>query len=450
MSQQAKIFATPGGDDPRLEDYPDVMAAGGDWEDVIEEVRRISTERIVLNMGPVHPSTHGVLRLILELDGEQVRETRVDVGFLHTGIEKNMEFRNWTQGTTFVTRMDYVAPFFQEVAYCLGVEKLLGVTEQIPERATLIRVLLMELNRIGSHMIAIGTGGNELGATTMMTIAFRGREEILRIFERITGLRMNHGFVRPGGAPLDMPEGTVEYVRSLMPNVRRDIGELQDLTLANPIFKKRFIGTGYLSMSAMMALGLTGPSLRAGGLETDLRKDDPYCGYENYEFDVPTYDSSDAYNRTLVRFDECYQSFRIIDQVLKSLDETEGAPVMIADKEIAWPSSLSVGPDGQGNSPEHIAKIMGQSMEALIHHFKLVTEGFKVPAGQVYQQVEHPKGILGTHLVSAGGTRPFRAHFRDPSFSNLQSLSMATEGGQLADVVVSLASFDPVAGGVDR
>ena len=450
MSQQAKIFATPGGDDPRLEDYPDVMAAGGDWEDVIEEVRRISTERIVLNMGPVHPSTHGVLRLILELDGEQVRETRVDVGFLHTGIEKNMEFRNWTQGTTFVTRMDYVAPFFQEVAYCLGVEKLLGVTEQIPERATLIRVLLMELNRIGSHMIAIGTGGNELGATTMMTIAFRGREEILRIFERITGLRMNHGFVRPGGVPLDMPEGTVEYVRSLMPNVRRDIGELQDLTLANPIFKKRFIGTGYLSMSAMMALGLTGPSLRAGGLETDLRKDDPYCGYENYEFDVPTYDSSDAYNRTLVRFDECYQSFRIIDQVLKRLDETEGAPVMISDKEIAWPSSLSVGPDGQGNSPEHIAKIMGQSMEALIHHFKLVTEGFKVPAGQVYQQVEHPKGILGTHLVSAGGTRPFRAHFRDPSFSNLQSLSMATEGGQLADVVVSLASFDPVAGGVDR
>ena len=450
MSQQAKIFATPGGDDPRLEDYPDVMAAGGDWEDVIEEVRRISTERIVLNMGPVHPSTHGVLRLILELDGEQVRETRVDVGFLHTGIEKNMEFRNWTQGTTFVTRMDYVAPFFQEVAYCLGVEKLLGVTEQIPERATLIRVLLMELNRIGSHMIAIGTGGNELGATTMMTIAFRGREEILRIFERITGLRMNHGFVRPGGVPLDMPEGTVEYVRSLMPNVRRDIGELQDLTLANPIFKKRFIGTGYLSMSAMMALGLTGPSLRAGGLETDLRKDDPYCGYENYEFDVPTYDSSDAYNRTLVRFDECYQSFRIIDQVLKRLDETEGAPVMIADKEIAWPSSLSVGPDGQGNSPEHIAKIMGQSMEALIHHFKLVTEGFKVPAGQVYQQVEHPKGILGTHLVSAGGTRPFRAHFRDPSFSNLQSLSMATEGGQLADVVGSLASFDPVAGGVDR
>ncbi len=450
MSSEQKIFATPGGPDPNIHDYPEVMAQGGDWEDVLDEIRKISSERIVLNMGPVHPSTHGVIRLVLELDGEMVRETRVDIGFLHTGIEKNMEVRNWTQGTTFVTRMDYVAPFFQEVAYSLGVEKLLGVTDQIPERATLVRVLLMELNRIASHMVAIGTGGNELGATTMMTIGFRGREEILRIFERITGLRMNHAFVRPGGIPMDIPPGTVDYIRSLLPKVRRDIGELQDLTLQNPIFKKRFIGVAHLSMAAMMALGVTGPSLRAGGLETDLRKDAPYCGYEDFEFDVPTYDSSDAYNRTLVRFDECYQSLRIIDQVLKRLDETEGAPVMIADKEIAWPAQLTVGADGQGNSPALIKEIMSESMEALIHHFKLVTEGFKVPVGQVFQQVEHSKGILGVQLVSAGGTRPFRAHFRDPSFNNLQGLSMATEGGQLADVVVALASFDPVAGGVDR
>lgn len=445
-----KFYATPGGDTLNLEDYPQVVAQGGDWEDVIDEIRRISSERIVLNMGPVHPSTHGVLRLILELDGEQVRELRTDIGFLHTGIEKNMEFRNWTQGSTFVTRMDYVAPFFQEVAYSLAVEKLLGITDQIPERATLIRVLLMELNRIASHMVAIGTGGNELGATTMMTIGFRGREEIMRIFERITGLRMNHAYVRPGGVPLDLPPGTVDYIRSLLPNVRRDIGELQDLTLKNPIFKLRFIGVGYMPMAGMMALGLTGPSLRAGGLKTDLRKDAPYCGYENYEFDVPTYDSSDAYNRTLIRFDECYQSFRIIDQVLKKLEETEGQPVMVADKSIAWPAELSVGSDGQGNSPAHIAKIMGQSMESLIHHFKLVTEGFRVPAGQAYVEIEHAKGIMGTHVVSSGGTRPFRVHFRDPSFSNLQSLSMATEGGQLADVVVTLASLDPVAGGVDR
>lgn len=445
-----KIFATPGGPDPDLDDYPEVVAQGGDWEDVIEEVRRITSERIVLNMGPVHPSTHGVIRLILELDGETVRETRVDIGFLHTGIEKNMEFRNWTQGSTFVTRMDYVAPFFQEVAYALAVEKLLGITDQIPERASLIRVLLMELNRIGSHLVAIGTGGNELGATTMMTIGFRGREEILRIFERITGLRMNHAFIRPGGVPMDLPEGTVDFIRSLLPNVRRDIGELQNLTLKNPIFKLRFVDVAYMPMSAMMALGLTGPSLRAGGLATDLRKDAPYCGYEQFDFDIPVYHNSDAYDRTLVRFDECYQSLRIINQVLKRLEETEGAPVMVPDKAIAWPAQLTLGPDGQGNNPAYIKEIMAESMEALIHHFKLVTEGFHVPAGQTYQQVEHAKGILGVHLVSAGGTRPFRAHFRDPSFNNLQSLSMMTEGGQLADVVVALASLDPVAGGVDR
>lgn len=450
MAETQEFKAAQAGDSVNLDDYSDVLAQGGDWEDVLQEIRKISSERIVLNMGPVHPSTHGVLRVILELDGETVRNTRVDIGYLHTGIEKNMEVRNWNQGVAFCTRMDYVAPFFQEVSYCLAVEKLLGITDQIPERATLIRVLLMELNRIGSHMIAIGTGGNELGATTMMTIGFRGREQILRIFERITGLRMNHAFVRPGGVPLDLPEGTVDYIRELLPLTRNDIGEMQDLTLQNPIFKKRFIDVGYLPMSAMMALGMTGPSLRAGGLATDLRKDAPYCGYEQFEFDVPTYDSSDAYNRTLVRFDECYQSMRIIDQVLKRLEETEGAPVMVEDKSIAWPAQLTVGPDGQGNSPAHITEIMGESMESLIHHFKLVTEGFRVPAGQVYQQVEHAKGILGTHLVSDGGTRPFRAHFRDPSFNNLQSLSMATEGGQLADVVVTLGSFDPVAGGVDR
>lgn len=446
----AGMKAAAGGDSVNLDDYADVLAQGGDWEDVLEEIRKISSERIVLNMGPVHPSTHGVLRLILELDGETVRDTRVDIGYLHTGIEKNMEFRTWTQGGTFVTRMDYVAPFFQEVAYCLAVEKLLGVTDQIPERATLIRVLLMELNRIGSHLVAIGTGGNELGATTMMTIAFRGREEILRIFERITGLRMNHAFVRPGGVPLDLPEDTVPYIRGLLKNVKRDIGELYDIVGANPIFALRFKGVGYLSIAAMMALGVTGPSLRAGGLATDLRKDAPYCGYETYDFDIPTRDSSDAFNRAMIRFDECYQSLRIIDQVLDRLDATEGQPVMIADKSIAWPAQLSVGGDGQGNDPEHIKHIMGQSMESLIHHFKLVTEGFRVPAGQTYQEVEHAKGILGTHLVSAGGTRPFRAHFRDPSFNNLQALAMATEGGQLADVVVTLASFDPVAGGVDR
>ncbi|MCD4549116.1 MULTISPECIES: NADH-quinone oxidoreductase subunit D [unclassified Schaalia] len=448
--QNTKIHAAASAAGLNIEELPEVLAQGGDWEDVLAEIEKISHERIVLNMGPVHPSTHGVLRLILELDGETVRETRVDTGYLHTGIEKNMEYRTWTQGVTFCTRMDYVAPFFQEVAYCLAVEKLLRITDDVPERASLIRILLMELNRIASHMVAIGTGGNELGATTMMTIAFRGREEILRIFERITGLRMNHAYIRPGGVAQDLPAGTVEYIREKLPKVRRDIGEMQDLVLQNPIFKKRFVDVGYMPLSGLIALGMTGPSLRAAGLPQDLRKDQPYCGYEEFDFDVVTADASDCYNRVVVRFNECYQSLKIINQVLRRLEACEGAPTMVADAHIAWPSRLSVASDGQGNSLEHIAEIMGQSMESLIHHFKLVTEGFTVPSGQVYQTVEHAKGILGVHLVSNGGTRPYRAHFRDPSFANLQSTAMMTEGGQLADVVVSLASIDPVLGGVDR
>jgi NADH-quinone oxidoreductase subunit D len=438
--------ARPAGEAPGA---PEFVAEGGDWAEIAAEAERLGEERIVVNMGPVHPSTHGVLRLVLEIDGETVRELRVGTGYLHTGIEKNMEYRTWTQGVTFCTRMDYVAPFFQEVAYCLGVEKLLGVTDEVPPRASLIRVLLMELNRIASHLVAIGTGGNELGATTMMTVAFRGREDILRIFERITGLRMNHAFIRPGGVAQDLPPGTTDYVRELLPNIRLSVKELQDLTVENPIFKARQQKVGYVSLAASMALGLTGPSVRAAGLPLDMRKLQPYCGYETFDFDVPTRDYSDSYNRAMVRFEECYQSIKIVLQALDRLDATPG-PVMVADKKIAWPAQLSIGSDGQGNSLEHIKEIMSTSMESLIHHFKLVTEGFRVPAGQVFQTVEHAKGVMGVHVVSDGGTRPYRAHFRDPSYSNLQSTAMMTEGGQLADVVVTLASLDPVLGGVDR
>ena len=446
MSEQ-KLHATG----PALdsETGPEFTADGGDWAAIAAEAERLGEERIVVNMGPVHPSTHGVLRLILDIEGETVNELRVGTGYLHTGIEKNMEYRTWTQGVTFCTRMDYVAPLFQEAAYCLGVEKLLGITDDIPERATLIRVLVMELNRIASHIVAIATAGNELGATTMMTIGFRAREEILRILEHITGLRMNHAYIRPGGVVQDLPADTVEMVRTLLPKVRRDIGELQDLTMANPIYKLRHEDVGYISLAGALALGLTGPSVRAAGYPLDLRKSAPYCGYETYDFDVPTDTASDAFARVKVRWAECYESMKIIDQVLERLEATPG-PVMVADKKVAWPAQLSIGSDGQGNSLAHIREIMGTSMESLIHHFKLVTEGFRVPAGQVYQTVEHPKGTMGVHLVSDGGTRPYRAHFRDPSFSNLQSLSLMTEGGQLADIVVTLASLDPVLGGVDR
>ncbi|MGV8967357.1 MAG: NADH-quinone oxidoreductase subunit D [Cellulomonas sp.] len=432
------------------EDVPMFEASGGDWSEIAEEAARLGEERIIVNMGPQHPSTHGVLRLMLEIDGETVTEARAGIGYLHTGIEKNMEFRTWTQGVTYCTRMDYVAPLFSEAAYCLAVEKLLGITDDIPERATVIRVMMMELNRITSHLVCLATAGNELGATTIMTNGFMGREEILKVLELITGLRMNHAYIRPGGVAQDIPPGALDNVREALVGAKHYIVLLQDLMLANPILKARAVGVGYLGLSACMALGMTGPVLRSSGLPYDVRKAAPYCGYETYDFDVPTSTDSDAFSRIVLRIEECYQSMRIVEQTLDRLQAMGPGPVMVADKKIAWPAQLAIGADGMGNSLDHIREIMGTSMEALIHHFKLVTEGFRVPSGQVFQTVEAPRGELGVHLVSDGGTRPYRAHFRDPSFNNLQAVSMMCEGGQIADVVVSVASLDPVLGGVDR
>ncbi len=425
-------------------------ASGGDWDKVAEDIANVGEERIVVNMGPQHPSTHGVLRLILELDGEVVREARAGIGYLHTGIEKNMEFRNWTQGTTFCTRMDYLTPIFNEAAYCLAVEKLLGITDDIPERATQIRVLMMELNRIGSHMIALGTGGMELGATTVMTVCFRERERTLRFFEAVTGLRMNHAYVRPGGVAQDIPPGGLELLEKELADLKGGLGQVEKLLLENPVLKGRTVDVGYLNLAGCMALGITGPILRSTGLPHDLRKAEPYCGYETYDFNVVTRDSMDAYGRICIRVEEMWESIKIAEQCIERLRASEGQPVMVADKKIAWPAQLSVGADGQGNSLEHIREIMGESMESLIHHFKLVTEGFRVPPGQAYAAVESPKGELGVHLVSDGGTRPYRAHFRDPSFNNLQAASVLSEGGLIADVIVAVASIDPVMGGVDR
>ncbi|MET7900428.1 NADH-quinone oxidoreductase subunit D [Streptomyces sp. NPDC005336] len=420
---------------------------GGDWDEVVAATAKADDERIIVNMGPQHPSTHGVLRLILEIDGETVTEARCGIGYLHTGIEKNLEFRNWTQGTTFVTRMDYLTPFYNEAAYCLGVEKLLGIEDQIPDRATVIRVLLMELNRLSSHLVAIATGGMELGATTVMIYGFRDRELVLDLFELITGLRMNHAYIRPGGLVQDLPPGAVDQIRAFLKKMRKNLVEYDKLATGNPVFKARLQNVGYLDLAGCMALGVTGPILRATGLPHDLRKAEPYCGYETYDFEVPTADTCDAYGRFLIRLEEMRQSLRIVEQCL---DRLEPGPVMVADKKIAWPAQLALGPDGLGNSLDHIKKIMGTSMEALIHHFKLVTEGFRVPPGQVYAAVESPRGELGAHMVSDGGTRPYRVHFRDPSFTNLQAVAAMCEGGQVADVIVAVASIDPVMGGVDR
>ncbi|MFP3988611.1 NADH-quinone oxidoreductase subunit D [Streptomyces sp. E11-3] len=420
---------------------------GGDWDEVVQSAAEADDERIIVNMGPQHPSTHGVLRLILEIDGETVTETRCGIGYLHTGIEKNLEYRNWTQGTTFVTRMDYLTPIFNETAYCLAVEKLLGIEDQIPERANVVRVLLMELNRIASHLVALATGGMELGATTIMIAGFRDREYILDIFELITGLRMNHAYIRPGGLAQDLPPGAVDLIREFVKTMTKNILEYDKLATGNPVFKARMQDVGYLDLTGCMALGATGPILRATGLPHDLRKTDPYCGYETYDFEVATAETCDSYGRFLIRLEEMRQSLRIVEQCL---DRLKPGPVMVEDKKIAWPAQLALGPDGLGNSLDHIKKIMGTSMEALIHHFKLVTEGFRVPPGQAYVAVESPKGELGVHVVSDGGTRPYRVHFRDPSFTNLQTAAAMCEGGQVADVIVAVASIDPVMGGVDR
>ncbi|WP_169949896.1 NADH-quinone oxidoreductase subunit D [Microbispora sp. H11081] len=425
--------------------------AGQDWDELVKTVSESADERLVVNMGPQHPSTHGVLRLVLTLDGETVTEARTVIGYLHTGIEKNMEYRTWTQGVTFVTRMDYLAPIFNETAYCMGVEKLLGITDRIPDRAQAIRVLTMELTRISSHLVAIATFGLELGATTPMLFGFREREMVLDLMEYITGLRMNMAYVRPGGVSVDLPAGAVDKIGEFLKVMPGRIKEMRKLLDANPVYTRRTKDVAYLDLTGCMALGITGPMLRAAGLPWDLRKSQPYCGYETYEFDVPTQNTCDVYGRYLVRMAEMEESLKIIEQALDRLSgPLKGGPVMIEDKKIGWPSQLALGPDGLGNSPDHIAHIMGSSMEALIHHFKLVTEGFRVPAGQAYASVESPRGELGAHVVSDGGTRPYRVHFRDPSFTNLQAVPATCEGGMVADVISAVASIDPVMGGVDR
>ena len=419
---------------------------GGDW-DTVTPPPEGKQERVIVNMGPQHPSTHGVLRLILELDGETVTEARAGIGFLHTGIEKNTEYRNFVQGTTFVTRMDYLGCFFNETVFCMAVEKLLGITDDVPERAQAIRVILMEFNRISSHLVALATGGLELGALTAMIFGFREREIILDIFEEITGTRMNHAFIRPGGVAQDMPQGMEQRIIDDIALLRSRLTDVPDLLVGNKIWMGRTVDVGYLDLAGCMALGITGPVLRSAGYPRDLRKDEPYCGYEKYEFDVPTLDSADTYGRFLLRLAEIEESLKIIEQ---AVDQMRPGPVMVADKRIAWPSQLSLGGDGQGNSLAHIKHIMGESMEALIHHFKLVTEGFRVPPGQVYAAVEGAKGELACHMVSNGGTRPYRVHFRDPSFNNLQAVPAMSEGGMISDVVAAVASIDPVMGGVDR
>ncbi len=423
---------------------PEYTVSGGEWQELPDAVE---DNLMVINMGPQHPSTHGVLRMLLTLDGETVVDNQPVIGYLHTGIEKNLEYRPWVAGVTFVTRMDYLSPLFNELAYCLAVEKLLGITDDVPARASAIRVIMTELNRVASHLVWLATGGLELGALSAMLYGFREREGILDVFEHVTGLRMNHAYIRPGGVSVDVPDDFTARVRTLLTEMPKRIDEFEDLLSGNPIWLERNTGVGVLSAQQCLDLGVTGPILRSAGVAYDVRKAYPYCGIEQYDFDVVTTDTCDAFGRYTVRLAEMRQSLRIVEQ---ALDALPGGPVMVADRKIAWPAQLALGPDGLGNAKGYVDKIMGESMESLIHHFKLVTEGFTVPAGQVYVAVEQPRGELGYHVTSSGTNKPYRVRVRDPSFIHIGTIPAMTKGLLIADVIAAVASIDPVMGGVDR
>ncbi len=434
------------------------MAAGQEMNAARDELRgvphelrdrvtgEVRQETMIINMGPQHPSTHGVLRLLLELDGETVIRCKPIVGYLHTGIEKNTEYRTWVQGVAYVTRADYLSPFFNELAYCLAVERLLGI--EAPPRAQVLRVLLCELNRIASHLVWVATGSLELGAVSMMLYGFRERELILDIFEAVTGLRMNHSFIRPGGVIMDLPPDGPRMIARFLDTMPARIDDYERILNENPIWLERNVGVGKLSAEDALALGVTGPILRSAGVPVDLRKDEPYSGYETYDFEVPVSTEADAYARYILRIAEMRESLRIVEQALERL--AEPGPVMVEDPKVGWPVKLSVGPDGIGNDEAYLHHIMEESMEALIHHFKMVTQGVRVPEGEVYTAVESPRGELGYYVVSANEHHPYRVKIRDPSFVNLQAVPTMVEGGLIADAIAVIASLDPVMGGVDR
>jgi len=429
-----------------MSDAPTTPATPHAPEAVDARTGEIRQETMIINMGPQHPSTHGVLRLLMELDGETVIRCTPIIGYLHTGIEKNTEYRTWMQGVTYVTRADYLSPFFNELGYCLAVERLLGV--EAPPRAQVIRVLMNELNRISSHLVWLATGGMELGAVSVMLYGFREREVLLDIFEEITGLRMNHAYIRIGGVIMDLPDEGLSKIERFLVEMPPRIDDYERLLDENPIWLERNVGVGLLPADDALALGVTGPVLRSAGVPTDVRKDAPYCGYETYDFDVPVRTEGDAYARYRLRIEEMRESMKIVRQCLDRLREP--GPVMIEDPKVAWPAKLSVGPDGIGNDPAYVTHIMEESMEALIHHFKMVTQGVEVPPGEVYQAVESPRGELGFYVVSNGEHHPYRVKIRDPSFVNLQAIPAMVEGSLVADAIAAIASLDPVMGGVDR
>jgi len=386
-------------------------------------------ERVILSMGPQHPSTHGVLRLVLELDGETVVRAVYDIGYLHTGFEKSFEDKTYTQGITLTDRMDYLSPLSNNLGFCLAVEKLLDI--EIPARAQWIRVLLTELTRIQSHLVWLGTHAIDLGAMSVLLYCFRERETILNIFEMVSGQRMMTSYFRIGGLALEPPLDWLKQVEKFVKAFPARLGEYEELLTRNPIWLKRTLGVGKLSGDEAIAWGLSGPSLRGSGVDWDIRNKQPYSSYEKFDFEVPTRPEGDVYARYLVRLEEMRQSLRIVQQAMEGIPE---GPIKADAPHIVLPERES----------------MKTSIEALIYHFKIVTEGFHPPVGEVYQAIEAPRGELGFYIVSNGLPKPFRCHVRAPSFANLQALPKMIEGRLIADVVACIGTIDIVLGEVDR
>ena len=386
-------------------------------------------ETMIINMGPQHPSTHGVLRIMMELDGETILRSKPVIGYLHTGMEKTAEMLTFMQGSTNVTRMDYLSPLNNELVYSMAVESLMDL--EIPPRATWIRMLMSELNRISSHIMWMATNGMDLGSTSMMIYGFRERELILGFLEKVTGLRMNHNYIRPGGVAADLPDGWYDDVEAICETIPFRVEEYQELLTGQPIFRERVEGVGVMTQEQALALSATGPILRATGVPWDLRKTMPYLYYDQVDFDVIVGSVGDTYDRYSVRLNEILESVRIVEQVVEKMPTGEYKTL---DRKVTPPPRARI----------------DESMEALIHHFKLHTEGYRVPAGENYVAIESPRGELGCYIVSSGENRPYRVHVRAPSFVNLQSLPVMLHGGLIADSVAVISSVDPVMGEVDR
>jgi NADH-quinone oxidoreductase subunit D len=388
-------------------------------------------QTMIINMGPQHPSTHGVLRVMLELRGEEVLRCKPIIGYLHTGMEKTGEELTYLQGGTNVTRMDYASPLNNELVFSMATEKLLGIDGDIPERATWIRMLMSELNRMSSHLLFLATNGLDIGAVSMILYGLREREQVLRFFQEVTGMRMNHNYIRPGGVAADLPPGWRDGVLRLVDNFPERLDEYDVLLTGQPIWRERLQGVGVLTSQEALALGATGPILRSTGVPWDLRRSMPYLNYEQVDFDVIVGTYGDSFDRYAIRLNEVRESMRIVRQVL---DKMPKGDFRIQDKKVTPPPRARI----------------DESMEALIHHFKIFTEGFKVPEGEVYVAIESPRGEIGCYIASDGSAKPYRMHIRAPSFVNIQCLPHMMRGGLVADAVAVISSVDPILGEVDR